>query len=327
MKTTKCFGLILFIVLLLTAFSCFGKDTSLVNPFTTQGNWYKANLHAHTTLSDGDSNLPDVVNKYRKLGYSVLAITDHEKSNDVSGYSDADFILLNGMETHPKCNTSETKYHLVCLNLPSGFVMPTEFAAQQRIDRVKQAGGEVIFAHPYWSGHNINEIAPLKGLIGIEVYNNLCDGIAKGSSSVHWDDLLQSKHYIPAVATDDLHKINTAVGGWVMVKSEKLTPEAVMAAIKTGCFYSSAGPTIENFRIENDTVYLRCSPVKEIRLLGNSSRGKKYRASGSDLLTHIEQKVPADSYLRYIRAEIVDVNDRCAWTNPIIIEPPKEKKK
>ncbi|MHB0946774.1 MAG: CehA/McbA family metallohydrolase [Sedimentisphaerales bacterium] len=324
----KCF---LFIAaLFVLASTCFAADSNetqaFVNPFTTSGNWYKANLHTHSKLSDGDSNLPDVVNKYRKLGYSVLAITDHEKSNDVSGYSDANFILLNGMETHPKCNTSENVYHFVCLNLPNGFVMPTELEAQQRINRVKEAGGEVFFAHPYWSGHNINEIEPLKGLIGIEVYNNLCDSIGKGCGSVQWDDLLLAKHYISGFATDDLHAINTPVGGWVMVKSESLTPEAIMAALKTGCFYSSAGPTIEDFRIENNTIYLRCSPVKEIRLLGNAAHGKKIRTAGSELLTKFKEKIPENSGLRYVRAEIVDVNDRCAWTNPIIIEPPKETK-
>jgi hypothetical protein len=306
------------------------KKPAFVNPFKTSGNWYRANLHTHTTLSDGDSNLPDVVNKYRKLGYSALAITDHEKSNDVRGYSDANFILLNGMETHPECLGCDVSYHLVCLNLPNGFVMPKELNAQQRIDRVKEAGGEVFFAHPYWSGHNINEIAPLKGLIGVEVYNDGCDYIAKAYSSVHWDDLLQAKHYLSGFATDDFHGTadsNDAGRSWVMIKSKKLTPKAVMAALKAGCFYSSAGPTIEDFRIENNTVYLRCSPAKEIRLLGNSCRGKKIRANGSELLTKFEEKIPDNSGLRYVRAEIVDANDRCAWTNPIIIEPTKENKK
>ncbi|MFA6185603.1 MAG: CehA/McbA family metallohydrolase [Phycisphaerae bacterium] len=322
----KCF---LFIAALsVLASTCLAVDANekspFVNPFTTSGNWYKANLHTHSKLSDGDSNLPVVVNKYRKLGYSVLAITDHGKSNDVSGYSDANFILLSGMETHPKCNTSETPYHFICLNLPNGFVMPKELDAQQCIDYAKEAGGEVFFAHPYWSGHNINEIAPLKGLIGIEVYNSVCDS-GKGYSSVQWDDLLQARDYIGGFATDDLHGINTPVGGWVMVKSEKLTPEAVMAGLKTGCFYASSGPTIEDFRIENNTVYLRCSPVKEIRLLGNQAHGRKIRANISELLTKLEVKIPNKSGPRYIRAEIVDVNDRCAWTNPIIIEPPEKK--
>jgi hypothetical protein len=298
------------------------------NPFTTTGKWYKANLHTHSKLSDGEANLPDVVKEYRRLGYSVLAITDHEKSNNVSGYSDANFILINGMETHPECLNCDVCYHLVCLNLPNGFVMPKELNTQQRIDRVKEAGGEVFFAHPYWSGHNINQILPLKGLIGMEVYNSGCNDIGKPLSSVQWDDLLQAGDYISGFATDDMHDLKSeTAGGWVIIKTEKFTLEGIMEALKSGCFYASSGPTIEDFHIENNTVYLRCSPAKEIRILGNSCRGKRFLANGSQLLTKVEEKLSNDSDMRYLRAEIIDSNDKCAWTNPIIIEPAKENKK
>jgi hypothetical protein len=100
-----------------------------------------------------------------------------------------------------------------------------------------------------------------------------------------------------------------------------------MSALKSGCFYASSGPRIEDFHIENNTVYVRCSPAKEIRLLGNSCRGRKAVANGSELLTKIEEKIPDNSGLRYVRAEITDANGKSAWSNPIIIEPAKEKKK
>jgi uncharacterized protein (TIGR02145 family) len=38
---------------------------------------HKANLHTHTTRSDGRMSPNSVVDEYRKLGYTVLAITDH----------------------------------------------------------------------------------------------------------------------------------------------------------------------------------------------------------------------------------------------------------
>jgi hypothetical protein len=324
MKVKKVFWLIT-IVFVLTSV-CLAADAGVkspfINPFTKSGNWYKTNLHTHSTTSDGKLILSDVVKKYRSLGYNVLAITDHEKSNDVNGYSDANFILISGMETHPKCHTA-SKFHLVCLNLPAGFVMPKELEVQQRIDLVKKVGGEVIFAHPYWSGHTINEIAPLNGIIGLEVYNNTCYECGKGISSVQWDDVLKSKKYIAGFANDDMHEPNIAGGGWNMVKAEKLTPDAVMKAIKAGCFYSTSGPKIEDFRVEGNKVYLRCSPAKEIRLIDNAHGGQIIRAKGSQLLTKFEKEVKNS---QYVRAEIVDVNDKCAWTNPILIEQTKKKK-
>lgn len=43
------------------------------------GEWelYKANLHTHTTFSDGGMHLSDVVEAYYSEGYDVLSITDH----------------------------------------------------------------------------------------------------------------------------------------------------------------------------------------------------------------------------------------------------------
>ena len=48
----------------------------LINPNKTQ---YKANLHCHTNLSDGHWTPEQVKEEYKKRGYSVVAITDHER--------------------------------------------------------------------------------------------------------------------------------------------------------------------------------------------------------------------------------------------------------
>ena len=39
---------------------------------------YRANLHAHSTLSDGKLSPEELKRAYRAQGYSILAITDHE---------------------------------------------------------------------------------------------------------------------------------------------------------------------------------------------------------------------------------------------------------
>jgi len=40
---------------------------------------YKANLHTHTTRSDGGHSPQDIVDRYHELGYKILAITDHNE--------------------------------------------------------------------------------------------------------------------------------------------------------------------------------------------------------------------------------------------------------
>ena len=42
------------------------------------GSFYKANLHAHSTVSDGGLTPSELKERYRAKGYSILALTDHE---------------------------------------------------------------------------------------------------------------------------------------------------------------------------------------------------------------------------------------------------------
>lgn len=84
-KTLALFmSLILTLLLTVPAFAGFdvpGKDYTITNPYETVDwdtwNMYKANLHAHTTYSDGEMLLSDVVEAYYALDYDILAITDH----------------------------------------------------------------------------------------------------------------------------------------------------------------------------------------------------------------------------------------------------------
>ena len=50
--------------------------------FSKEGNWYKGNLHCHTTDSDGSLTPAEVVQYYKKEGYDFLAISDHNIFSD-----------------------------------------------------------------------------------------------------------------------------------------------------------------------------------------------------------------------------------------------------
>ena len=42
------------------------------------GRFYKANLHTHTTISDGSYTPEQIKEHYKAHGYSVVAYTDHD---------------------------------------------------------------------------------------------------------------------------------------------------------------------------------------------------------------------------------------------------------
>lgn len=62
------------------------------------GIFYKANLHCHTVLSDGNKTPEEVKEAYQKLGYSIVAYTDHELLIPHDELTDENFLALHGFE-------------------------------------------------------------------------------------------------------------------------------------------------------------------------------------------------------------------------------------
>ena len=62
------------------------------------GAFYKANLHCHTTVSDGHLTQEEVKAAYREKGYSVIAYTDHNVMIPHDDLNDENFLALNGYE-------------------------------------------------------------------------------------------------------------------------------------------------------------------------------------------------------------------------------------
>ncbi|MBQ8081277.1 MAG: formate acetyltransferase [Clostridia bacterium] len=68
--------------------------------FSSEGRFYKANLHSHSTISDGHLTPVEMRDFYRAHGYSILAVTDHEIMRDHTALSLPDFLMINGYEVY-----------------------------------------------------------------------------------------------------------------------------------------------------------------------------------------------------------------------------------
>lgn len=290
---------------------------------------FRANLHMHSTTSDGQLTLPEVCRIYADEGYDVLAATDHRAANRVSDVDTGDLLLISGMEIHPKGPRGIT-LHLVALNVPEDFQDPSSLPFQDAIEAVRAAGGECILAHPYWSGLNAVEIMEFKNLIGIEVYNTSARYIGKAYNMQVWDDLLARGYVLPAVAVDDIHRLRDLFRGWTMIGAEAKTPAAIMAALKSGSYYATQGPEFHRLAFENRRFSVACSPCTEIMIMGDNSFGKcgvvpafdpasPAQAKHPDVeeRTFFEADIPAGSGITYIRCQIADRKGRMAWSAPI----------
>lgn len=298
------------------------SQNALTNPFGQEGQWYKAALHVHTTTSDGDVDVATRLGQYRAAGYQVVAVTDHWKTNDLSAHSNDQFLAISGMEAHPKTGTGAPAHHFVCLNIPHPFELAHDLPAQPLIDKVREAGGQVIYAHPYWTAHSLDEMTEVHGYVGMEVFNAVCQlRWNKGTSAVHWDQLLNKGKLLPAVATDDVHQTSEINRGWTMIKAPSLDTARIMHALASGCYYASCGPQIDDFRIEADVIRIATSPVQQIIFFFDGAAGAHIvQAKGGEPLTHAEWPFGPDKrQYRWIRAEVTDQAGHSAWTNPLAI--------
>ena len=74
--------------------------------FHSNGRFYKANLHMHTTISDGKLTPEEIKKAYQEYGFDVIAITDHDKMVAHPELTDDSFVVLTAeenslTETHP----------------------------------------------------------------------------------------------------------------------------------------------------------------------------------------------------------------------------------
>lgn len=266
---------------------------------TDKGRFYKANLHVHTTVSDGEMTPEEIKRIYMERGYSIVAFTDHEIMVPHPELTDDSFLALTSTEISVNercdCDFHFTKtYHLniyspeegkSCFNtfdrskmwLAHSYGYITEEQDKCGLERkysiesvnevIRLANSEgclVSYNHPVWSLQDYSDYIDLKGLWGVELYNTGCARNGYFDSEKPLDDLLRAGEGVFPLATDDAHKLCDCFAGFVMVRSEKLDYAGVFSALKRGDFYCSTGPTFDEISIDDGVVRVLSSPVKYV---------------------------------------------------------------
>jgi hypothetical protein len=203
---------------------------------------YKANLHCHTTLSDGHLTPEEVVAQYHDHGYSVLCITDHEYPCDHSNLSTPDFLMLTGYEAYIR-PTADAKvdpfgpeihmnlfakdpHNTTFIAYDPNFVkyMPHELAEAQpqagvtgprhynisyvnRFIRDAVASGYLVtYNHPVWSMEPESTILSYKGCFSLEIFNTSSQEISGcESNGALYDRLLRGGRRLYCHGSDDNH--------------------------------------------------------------------------------------------------------------------------
>lgn len=254
------------------------------------GTFYKANLHCHSTVSDGKWSPQQIKNAYQSQGYSVVAYTDHEVIVAHPELKDASFLPLNGVEieipTPPNPDGLKRKHRVhLCLiakeednlALPTYDYSPNAMAHDPEIINAyvadaKENGFFVTCNHPGWSFEDVAGLMQYKGLDALEIYNTSCvmQGYDDDSSAVYRALSRRGIRMYPVAADDNHNRTefgspqDPTCGGWVQIKAEKLEYRVITKALEQGAFYASNGPEIHTLWVEDRQLHVRCSPANRI---------------------------------------------------------------
>jgi len=298
-----------------------------MNFFGQELSEYKAALHTHSTNSDGRLAPDQVIQAYADGGYDVLAFTDHRKANPVSTYNSRGMTLISGMELHP-IGPGGTAWHILGLGVPEDFVYPEPATGQDAVDAVAAVGGVSFCAHPYWCGFTSADVAQLKGILGIEVYNTGTRYIGKDYNMQCWDEMLNAGYRCNAIAVDDMHWEHDLYKGFTVILAEDKSPESILNALRKGAYYASQGPRFTRITLENGILTADFTPV--INAIGMMRRSKAHcqniqdaKGPGSENkeVTHMEIEISRfTDYTDFIRIQLQDTAGRFAWSNPIYLK-------
>jgi len=291
----------------------------------------KGNVHCHTSRSDGRGTPEEVIRRYKEYEYDFLALTDHNIYNYENFAPETGILIIPGMEIDRNINGFRGVhcFHTVVLghkeNNPyqqdqrfvGGERLDGQADFQKVLDEHHAANQLTIYCHPEWSNTPAREFDQLKGNAAMEIWNSGCaieDGL--DTNAAYWDELLMQGQKIYGCATDDGHAMYQHCNGWIQVNAEK-TVDSVLEAIANGAFYSSCGPEIKDFYVEDGVAVVECSACSEIVFrCGQYPCPRKYSENGD--LVRAEFKMP--EYLEYIRVTVMDNRGRRAWANPIFLK-------
>ncbi|QYZ70779.1 PHP domain-containing protein [Neotabrizicola shimadae] len=304
--------------------------TTSLPAFTAPGRFWRGNLHTHSTRSDGVLDPEEVCRRYRREGYDFLALTDHFVGQfgypivDTVPFRTNSFTTILGAELHSGAMANGELWHILAVGLPADFApsntpsfrpVPDQESGAEIAARAVAAGAFVAIAHPQWSGLTLADARGIGAAHAVEIYNHGCaEGCDRADGFAIADLLLSEGRRLTLVATDDAHFSEPDhFGGWVMVKAEANEPEALLAALKAGHFYSSQGPDLHDVRITDEAVEVECSSVRSIIVQGSGTAAKAVHGMSLN-----GASIPLERFRNspFVRVSVIDHSGRRAWSNP-----------
>lgn len=318
--------------------------------------YYKANLHCHSTISDGTKSPAELKEFYKQNGYSVIAYTDHDVLLDHSDLCDETFVALNGYEMEinenkPQWSASKTCHMCyialdqknltqVCYHRTNYlFAHAPEHRAEIRFDESKpdfvreytpacinemiaegrKNGFFVTYNHPNWSLETYDDYTTYHGMNAMEICNYGCvEAGYPDYNEKEYDDMLRGGEKIFCIATDDNHNYrNDSFGGFTCINAKELTYSAIADALSTGNFYASQAPLIKHVWYEDGKIGIECDSSNIREIRLNTGIRRTENACDKNLTSAVFNVEDTDVY---VRLTVTDENGKNANTNAYFVK-------
>lgn len=297
--------------------------------------WYKGNIHTHTTESDGDAQPTKVVSWYRRHRYDFLVLSDHNHVTILEyGRAKRRFkkpLMIPGEEVSVRINQGLAAIHINGIGISrlvepidAGTVVPT---IQANVNAILDAGGIASINHPNFTWAFDHEaLIQVNGASLLEVFNghpgaNILGSPGKPSYEEIWDGVLSAGKSMFGVATDDSHNYydfnpmqSNPGRGWVMVRADELSTEAIVEALSSGAFYSSTGVILEELEVSDSGISLKVQQERDYlyvtRFIGQD--GKVFAE-----VEGVEASYDMQGNECYVRAAVTASSGHKAWAQPV----------
>lgn len=290
------------------------------DPYAVPGTFRKAQLHVHTTRSDGRMTPEEALARYRDLGFAFVCLTDHDRVTLCDALDGPEFVAVPGIEETVVRGVYPLGPHLGRLfvrdRLGRGSV-------EERVEATRRAGGVPVLHHPSWRGNfwtgewSLEAMRRLRGPFLVEIVNPHSD---TAEDVRRWTALLRERPRAAApgaVAGDDAHGPHQVGRGWVVVKVAAVRPEALREALRAHAFYATTGPAVD-LGVTDGAV--RCAgEVTRIRFLDRQGRVRA-EVPGPEGRYH-----PAGDE-EFVRVEAEDGHTGRVWSQPFWLEAPEPER-
>ncbi|MCQ2454806.1 MAG: hypothetical protein MJ090_01490 [Clostridia bacterium] len=323
------------------------------------GNDYKANMHCHSTVSDGIFTPCELKEMYMQEGYSIIAYTDHDLFVPHLDLCDENFLALSGyeMEFYDYDTTEDfnimrtTHLNMIALD-PNLDLQPfyhrkryfigngvnnkhmikydeskpdfvrsyTPECVNMVMRECKKLGFFVTYNHPRWSLENYEIYSKYDEMNALEILNG--SSLAEGyieNCFQAYDDLLLQGKKVFAIAGDDNHSKRDSFWCWTVIRAKDLAYESVAKALKNGDFYATNGPAFNEIYIEDNELVAKTSDVKSITFSTNC-RHAGISIDRANNKPVNEGRFKLNKYDKYVRITAFGMDGTIAYSNPYFIK-------